>query len=416
MIVMRKFHIYLFIALLFSCNDEQDAGPADRNTFVKYFGGEHSDVAQMVKTTDDGGFILLGNTTIPSGTSFINKIKLIKTDKNGNTDWEKIYPSFDETAYSVKGNSIYVTNDGGYIITGERINNADPSVTGLSLLKMSNTGKIISNYTSLPVSPSSIDTLFSGVDVIEDQSSGDIVVLGAGKVVSDNSNFMFWYRFDNTLAPIPDCSENLENDLSIIKSLHKDYVNENYIFGGVSVVNNALNMYAYFTSSDQCKQSFAIMNNSISITNAGKYYEPTQIIPFGDNIAAVGTTNDKASGNDTDLFIAVGLSGGAINSYNFNVSENSEEVGKSITASHDGGFVAVGTSISTNNLGSDIFVVKSSSKGEQGWQKTLGDKYNEEAVHVEQTSDGGYIIAGNIDFGNVDTMLLIKINKDGELE
>ncbi|GAF67717.1 unnamed protein product, partial [marine sediment metagenome] len=78
----------------------------------KTFGGSQYDVASSVQQTSDGGYILAGKTESfgPGGSDFW----LIKTDPNGNKEWDKTFGgSYYDVAYSVQQ-----TSDGGYIIAG----------------------------------------------------------------------------------------------------------------------------------------------------------------------------------------------------------------------------------------------------------------------------------------------------------
>ena len=72
----------------------------------------------------------------------------------------------------------------------------------------------------------------------------------------------------------------------------------------------------------------------------------------------------------------------------------------SIIQTSDGGYVIAGFSASqdgdvTGNHGSyDYWIVKISSVGDIQWQKSLGGTYEDIAFSIIQTSDGGYIVAG----------------------
>ncbi|EJL72108.1 T9SS type A sorting domain-containing protein [Chryseobacterium populi] len=76
------------------------------------------------------------------------------------------------------------------------------------------------------------------------------------------------------------------------------------------------------------------------------------------------------------------------------------DIAKSIRQTSDGGYIVSGRSSSvdgdiTGNLGnSDYWVVKLSPTGNLQWQKSLGGEGPDEAASIEQTTDGGYIVAG----------------------
>ena len=76
------------------------------------FGGKNSDGAYSVRQTADGGYIVAGYTC--SFGSGEKDLWLIKTDSNGNEEWNRTFGGFnDESAFSVQR-----TKDGGYIVAG----------------------------------------------------------------------------------------------------------------------------------------------------------------------------------------------------------------------------------------------------------------------------------------------------------
>lgn len=96
----------------------------------------------------------------------------------------------------------------------------------------------------------------------------------------------------------------------------------------------------------------------------------------------------------------------------------------------DGGYIAAGFTTSTNgdvsgnHGGGDLWVVKLSQNGQLQWQKCFGGTSTESAYSVQQTYDGGYIVAGQTfsNNGNVSghhgacDIWVIKLNIDGNLE
>ncbi|MFZ8835388.1 MAG: T9SS type A sorting domain-containing protein, partial [Candidatus Caldipriscus sp.] len=65
----------------------------------------------------------------------------------------------------------------------------------------------------------------------------------------------------------------------------------------------------------------------------------------------------------------------------------------------------------------DIFLIKTDASGNVQWAKTYGGTYWDDASSVQQTSDGGYIVAGYIDsFGaGGDNFFLIKTDANGNI-
>jgi hypothetical protein len=64
----------------------------------------------------------------------------------------------------------------------------------------------------------------------------------------------------------------------------------------------------------------------------------------------------------------------------------------------DGGYIIVGTSDSFPVLNRNIYLIKTDKDGNMMWSKEYGSKYsNEKGNSVQTTSDGGYIVAGEIE-------------------
>lgn len=76
------------------------------------------------------------------------------------------------------------------------------------------------------------------------------------------------------------------------------------------------------------------------------------------------------------------------------------EIAYAVSQTTDGGYIVVGLTYSndfdvTNNQGmDDYWVVKLDAGGNLLWQKTFGGTLVDEALSVEQTTDGGYIVGG----------------------
>ncbi|MDA3886314.1 MAG: hypothetical protein PF638_12035 [Candidatus Delongbacteria bacterium] len=104
----------------------------------KTFGGARTDIGNYIQQTTDNGFIIVGTTQ--SFEDGYRNVWLIKTDENGNEEWNQIYGTSDQE----RGKCVQQTADGGYIITGSRdvFDVYTGSDSDVLLLKTDNSGAI----------------------------------------------------------------------------------------------------------------------------------------------------------------------------------------------------------------------------------------------------------------------------------
>ena len=91
-----------------------------------------------------------------------------------------------------------------------------------------------------------------------------------------------------------------------------------------------------------------------------------------------------------------------------------DDIPYSVQQTKDGGYVIVGESESENG-DADIFVMKLDKNGDVDWQQFYGGPYDDRAYSVQQTSDGGYIVAGETassEYGDTN-LFVMKLDEDG---
>jgi len=88
-----------------------------------------------------------------------------------------------------------------------------------------------------------------------------------------------------------------------------------------------------------------------------------------------------------------------------------DEGARAVCQTTDGGYVVVGQTNSWGAGGRDIYLVKTDVNGDTLWTRTYGGTGNDWGFSVEQTTDGGYIIAGE---KNTNFAYLVKTDVNGD--
>jgi hypothetical protein len=115
-----------------------------------------------------------------------------------------------------------------------------------------------------------------------------------------------------------------------------------------------------------------------------------------------------APGNFYTLFIKADSQGNELWQKAFGGESHYEQI-KAVQQISDGGYILAGITKSFGAGSSDAWLIKTDSDGNGLWHKTFGGTTDDWANSVQQTSDGGYILAG---VTNHDA-LLIKTDSEG---
>ena len=361
----------------------------------KTFGGSDYDSGLSVQQTTDGGYIIAG----PNGSFGVGgyDVYFIKTNSAGNLQWQNTFGGSDDDV----GFSVQRTFDGGYIITGYTLSFGSGG-SDVYLIKTDSAGNLLWQKT---FDGSDYDCGYSVQQTID----GGYIV--AGKAWS----FAFGGGFTDVYLIKTDPNGNLlwqktfggsdeDDGFSVLQTTDGGYIIVGYTesfaegyYGDVYLIktdpNGNLNWQKTFGGSDlDC-------GNSIQNTTDGGY------------IIAGETSSFGAGGYDVYL-IKTDLEGNLQWQKTFGGGEN--EFGESVQQMSDGGYIIAGSTVDVNEERSDVYLVKTDSAGNLQWQKTFGGSYDDGGESVQQTSDGGFIIAGlTCSFGAGDyDVYLIKLSSD----
>lgn len=161
----------------------------------------------------------------------------------------------------------------------------------------------------------------------------------------------------------------------------------------------------------------------------------TQQTTDGGHIVAgwSGSNDGNASGNHgglSDMWV-VKLDGSGNIQWQKCLGGSGEDMAWSIQQTTDGGYIVAGSTasndgdVSDNHGGfSDMWVVKLDSDGNIQWQKCLGGSGEDGAFSIQQTTDGGYIVAGSTasndgdmsgNHGSIDAWV-VKLDGSGNIQ
>jgi len=359
----------------------------------KSLGGSNEEEAYSIKQATDGGYIIVGSSSSNDGDvtghhggSSANDYWIVKLDSLGNKQWQKSLGGTDDDYATF----VQQTTDGGYIIAGVS-NSNDGDVTGNHgnydywIVKLDNTGTILWQKS---FGGSSDD--FAAY--IQQTSDGGYIIGGIS-----NSNDGDVTTHHNTTATA---------DYWIVKLNSSGVIQWQKSLGGTD------DDYATFVQ-QTTDGGYIVSGSSFSNTN-------------GD------VTGNHGNSSSTDYWI-VKLDINGIIQWQKSLGGTNSDWANSIQQTTDGGYIITGESISTdgditNHIGDyDYWVVKLDGNGIIQWQKSLGGIYWDKASSIQQTSDGGYIIAGFSYSNNGDVSghwgstfipdyWIVKINSIGTLQ
>jgi predicted secreted protein len=300
--------------------------------------------------------------------------------------------------YQDQGTSVIETTDGGFIITG---------VTGLGfydlgLLKTDSNGNLIWLKTfgglEFDVGYKVSQTLDGGYIVVGYTSS-----YGAGSAdvwvikVDSNGNQQWAKTFGGT---------NFDAGLSV-----KQLPNEGYIVAGYTESYGAGASDVWLIKLDQNgNQQWAK-----TYGGTGNDYGCSVELSVDGGFIVTGYQESFSNGGYDVGLLKTDSDGNLIWLKNFGGTDY--DGGYSIKRTIDGGFIITGLTKSSGAGGRDVWVIKTNSDGNQQWAKTYGGIEDDEGRSIDQTTDGGFVIAGitkSFGAGNEDVGLL-KIDGDGDL-
>ena len=365
--------------------------------WTKTYGGTDAEFGNSVQQTTDGGYIVVGNTmSFGAGAS---DIYLIKTDSSGDTLWTKTYGG---TEYD-SGNDVKQTADGGYIITGQ-INypNNDADVY---LVKTDSSGNALWTKT------------YGGTDwecgnSIDITNDGGYIIAGWTKSYGAGNNDIWLIKTDalgNTLWTKTFGGTDWEYAYCVQQT-----TDDGYILVGFTKSFGAGDRDVWLIKTDPNGNEIWNQTFGGSEMDHGMYVRQTNDSGY----IITGTTYSFSNGEFDLWLLKTDSNGDLLWTKNFGGTGWDMAAGYCVQQVTDGGYIVAGwldTDDGIDNNG-DVWLIKTNPSGEALWTKTINGNGNlsyDLARSIQQTTDGGYIIAGTIDLDSPDPdVWLIKTTED----
>jgi len=359
------------------------------------YGGSETDEAYSIQQTSDGGYIVAGETG-SFGAGAID-FWILKLAPDGEIEWQKTYGG----SRSDSASSIQQTNDGGYIVAG-KTESFGAEYNDIWVLKLSSAGDIDWQKT---YGGSGSD----GASSIQQTSDGGYIV--AGEIGSfgardkdiwilklSSTGAIEWQRTYGGSEWETDPSIKQTNDGGYIVVGHTESIG----VGGADIWVLKLSSAGDIEWQKTYGGSRSDSASSIQQTNDGGYI-------------VAGKTESFGAGYN-DIWVLKLSSAGDIDWQKTRGGTSYDEA-LSIQQTSDGGYIVAGSTDSFGAGSSDVWILKLTSSGDIGWQKTYGGSGSDGASSIQQTSDGGYIVTGYIiswGAGSRDFWVL-KLSSDGDI-
>jgi hypothetical protein len=353
---MKQFFLLLVITTISLLTNAQPVSE-------RSFGGSGSELTSCVKPTPDGGFIICGSSNSFGAGGY--DVYVIKTNAEGEKLWSKTYGG----AGNDYGNSIIVTTDGSYVITGSS-KSFNWSDQNMYLLKINATGEITWSKTFGGYGSD------AGNQVIE-TSDGGYAVTGFS-VYMDGLKTVSLVKTDSLGTGIFEAHYAFNGEGNSIIENPSGYIINGTLCSSDSLDKNLLirtDLYGNKIWSKMFDAPLSLNGQDVFMESDGGYIATGSATDIVSDVTSAYIIKTDSLGNNLSMrLIATGCPA-------------------SFTKYADG-YLISGNLITS--LGKKkVYLSKTDSIGQVQWTNVFGGENNYMASCVQPLSNGGFVIAGN---------------------
>jgi hypothetical protein len=359
----------------------------------KTFGSKNSeDIGFSVQQTNDGGYIITGETK--SITNNSDDVYLIKTDAFGNALWTKTIGGRSRDI----GTSVYQTLDGGFIITGLTWSFGGGS--NVYLIKTDNKGDTI--WTK-KFGGKAEDIGYS----VQQTTDGGYIIAGRSSSFGNGGVDVYLIKTDINGDSI--WTKTYGGNGTNIGYSVQQTTDEGYIIVGSTSASVTSSSDVFLIKTDFNGDTLWTKIFGGEKSDVG--FSVRQTTDEGYIIA--GSTSSFGYGSNDVYLIKTDYNGNYLWSKTY--GGEGLDIGYSVQQTADEGYIICGYIRLFDNFFNQVYLIKTDSNGDSIWTRTFGGEHDDKGRSVQQTTDGGYIIAGLTNpYGNGnDDVYLIKTDENG---
>lgn len=348
------------------------AGAVPVEEWSRTYGGGFWDEANSVVEIPDEGYVITGSRNIkttPVNVTDSNDAILIKTDLNGNEQWNRTYAG-------KKGMKVSIAQDGGYIIRG--LNDWDFWLMKTDVIgqeQWNRTLRVDNNFTCFAIEETS-----DGGSIL---AGGDIILLSETRIIS---HLRFVKINANGDGEWNVTSKRPEGDMaaSVHQTLDGGYVLAGYSGSGDTDAD-ALIIKTDAKGIEQWNRTFGWVGEpeaaySVAQTEDGGY------------ILGGFKLSHRLMENDYDAWV-IKTDANGNEQWNRIFGGSNEDFVSSVQQTSDGGYVFAGY---TNRAGDlDAWIIKTDANGKEKWKKVYERSTKERINTVKEVSNHVYLLAGD---------------------
>lgn len=374
--------IWILLPVLWSL----PAFPQDSLLWCRTYGGNTLDYAITIQQTTDEGYVTAGYTN--SFGAGGEDVFVIKTSANGSMCWSRTYGGSEDD----RGRSIQQTEDGGYILAG---------VTGYGftgwgdvyLVKIDSAGDIL---WSRSYGGSHLEEAYS----VRQTADRGYIVAGVTGSFGPGGSGVYLTKTDSlgeTLWSRTYGGGSYEFGYSVQQTR-----DGGYIVTGRTASFGAGDFDVYLIRTDSTGDTLWTRTYGGSGYDDGFFVEQTT----DGGYIIVGETQSFGAGDGDIYLVKTDSLGNAIWSRAYGGS--GRDWGSSVHETAYGGYILTGVTESFGAGYEDVLVIKTQADGGVCWGRHYGGSHNDLGRSLQQTTDGGYIVAGmtwSFGAGDFDLML-----------